>query len=212
MEDMTELKVENLYVQQGEFWLENVNLQLEQGQTGALVGKSASGRTTLLSAIAGAIRPAFGRILYQGKEMYEDEKEIRKRMSVVYAQPNFNTELTIRRLEKEISKFEPWFDHEAFASYKKKLELNDHTRIKLYPEDLQRKLLLALALGRRPSFLLMDEVTNNADESSQKQMWELIREYQKQHLLTILYTSYRAEEILQAQQIWLLDNGTCREV
>lgn len=209
---MTELKVENLYVQQGEFWLENVNLQLEQGQTGALVGKSASGRTTLLSAIAGAIRPSSGRILYQGKEMYEDEKEIRKRMSVVYAQPNFNTELTIRRLEKEISKFEPWFDHEAFASYKKKLELNDHTRIKLYPEDLQRKLLLALALGRRPSFLLMDEVTNNADESSQKQMWELIREYQKQHLLTILYTSYREEEILQAQQIWLLDNGTCREV
>lgn len=208
---MTELKVESLYVQQGEFWLENVNLQLEQGQTGVLTGKSASGRTTLLSAIAGAVRPASGRILYRGKEMYEDEKEIRKGMSVVYAQPNFNTELTPRRLEKEISKFEPWFDHKAFAFYRKKLELETEMRVKLYPENLQRKLLLALALGRKPSFLLMDEVTSSADETSRKQMWELIREYQKEHLLTILYASHNEEEILQAQKVWVLEHGTCRE-
>lgn len=208
---MTELKVKNLYVQQGEFWLENVNLQLEQGQTGVLVGKSASGRTTLLSTIAGAIRPASGKILYQGKEMYEDEKEIRKRMSVVYAQPNFNMELTPRRLEKEISRFEPWFDHEAFASYRKKLELETEMRVKLYPENLQRKLLLAFALGRKPSFLLMDEVTSSADETSRKQMWELIGDYRKEHLLTILYASHNEEEILQAQQVWMLEHGTCRE-
>lgn len=208
---MTELKVENLYVQQGEFWLENVNLQLEQGQTGVLVGKSASGRTTLLSTIAGAIRPVSGKILYQGKEMYEDEKKIRKRMSVVYAQPNFNTELTPRRLEKEISRFEPWFDHEAFAFYRKKLELDAEMRVKLYPENLQRKLLLAFALGRKPSFLLMDEVTSSADDASRKQMWELIFDYKKEHPLTILYASHNEEEILQAQQVWILEHGTCRE-
>ena len=62
--------------------LRDFNMELEVGQIHVITGKSGSGKSTLFRAIGGALRPEAGRILYYGKEMYEDELKIRKRMSV----------------------------------------------------------------------------------------------------------------------------------
>ena len=202
---MQALKIEKLSLKHGGFLLRDFNMELEVGQIHVITGKSGSGKSTLFRAIGGALRPEAGRILYYGKEMYEDELKIRKRMSVIYDAPNFNMELSPERLAREWKKFEPWFDREAFTSYMNRLELEMNQRVKLYSVEKCRKLMLALALSRNPELLVMDDVTSGVDTQSRQVMWEIVERYRSKQELTILFSSHHEEELLLADRVWNLD-------
>lgn len=204
---MNALEGEKLYVKRGDFWLRDVNLQVPTEQIHAIVGKGGSGKSTLIRAIGGAVRPDAGCIRYDGKEMWEDEKAIRKRMSVVYDTPNFNIELKPDRLVKELSKFEPWFDKERYVCLMGQMELNRQMRVKLYSEGQQRKLMLILALCRNPELLVMDEVTSGVDRESRAAMWEMVEDYRKKHSVSVLFTTHHEEEMYIADRIWHMADG-----
>ena len=208
---MQALKIEKLYLKNGGFLLRDFNMELEVGQIHVITGKSGSGKSTLFRAIGGALRPEAGRILYYGKEMYEDELKIRKRMSVIYDAPNFNMELSPERLAREWKKFEPWFDREAFTSYMNRLELEMNQRVKLYSVEKCRKLMLALALSRNPELLVMDDVTSGVDTQSRQVMWEIVERYRSKQELTILFSSHHEEELLLADRVWNLDGRGKRD-
>lgn len=208
---MDMLTVERLYVRKGTFLLQDVNLSVEAGAVHAIAGKGGSGRSTLVQAIGGAIAPAVGRILYNGREMYEDECSIRKMMSVIYDAPNFNMELTPERLVRELLKFEPWFDRESFFINLQLLELNPKLRVRLYPVGMQRMLMLVIALCRKPKLLVMDELTCGVDKESRAVMWEIMDEYRKEQSLTVLFTTHHEEELSRADRVWRLTNGCMEE-
>ena len=195
------LEIEKLYVRRGSFLLQDVNLSVEENCLYAAAGKSGVGKSTLIQAIGGAVAPAAGRIRYWGREMYEDETSIRREMSVVYDQPNFNTEMKPEKLIHEIRKFEPWFDEETCAVYMQQLELNPKLRVKLYSESMQRRFMLVLALCRNPKFLVMDEITSGVSRASREVMWDIIDTYRKEHALTILFTTHHDEEIARADHV-----------
>ena len=144
--------------------------------------------------------------------MYEDELKIRKRMSVIDDAPNFNMELSPERLAREWKKFEPWFDREAFTSYMNRLELEMNQRVKLYSVEKCRKLMLALALSRKPELLVMDEVTSGVDTQTRQMMWEMVEKYRSKQELTILFSSHHEEELLLADRIWDLDVKERKEI
>ncbi len=207
------LEVEKLYIKRGSFWLKDVNLQLGEEKIHAIAGKSGSGKSTLIRAIGGALRPDAGCIRYFGKEMYEAEKEIRRKMSVVYNTPNFNVELKPDRLVKELAQFEPWLDQKKYVQLMQEMELNRQIKVKLYSEGQQRKLMLILALCRNPEILVMDEATSGMDRASRAAMWKLIADYREQKPLSVLFTTHHEEEMCVADRIWYLDEGRlCDEV
>lgn len=203
------LQTEKLYVRRGRFMVCDVNLCLENGQMLAVSGKSGAGKSTLIHGIGGAIRPEAGRITYWGREMYQDEIGIRRNMSVMYDTPNFNLELKPRRLVKEIMKFEPWFDREKFEVYMQQMELDSNMRVKLYSLDMQKKLMLILALCRNPRLLVMDEPTNGVDALSRQLMWEMIADYRKEQELSVLYTTNDEAELERADAVVSMKNGVC---
>ncbi|MDD6291172.1 MAG: ABC transporter ATP-binding protein [Lachnospiraceae bacterium] len=208
---MEMLRIEKLYVRRGTFLLKDINIAIEEGETCAIVGKSGSGKSTLIRAIGGAVEPAAGKILYAGRERYEDECAIRKEMSVIYDSPNFNTELKPERLVRELEKFEPWFDRGAFAVYMQQLELNPRLRVKLYAEEMQKKLMLTIALCRKPKLLVMDESTSGVDKESRQGMWEMIEAYRQKYPLTLVFSTHHEEEVQRADCVWRLSQGCCKE-
>lgn len=205
------LEVEKLYIRRGSFWLKDVNLKLEEGKIHAIAGKSGSGKSTLIRAIGGALRPDAGCIRYFGNEMYEEEKEIRRKMSVVYDKPNFNVELKPDRLVKELTKFEPWLDQKKYEQLMYEMELNRQIKIKLYSEGQQRKLMLILALCREPELLVMDEATSSMDRGSRAAMWKVIADYRQEKPLSVLFTTHHEEEMYVADRIWYMENGCLKE-
>ena len=201
------LEVEKLYIRRGSFWLKDVNLKLEEGKIHAIEGKSGSGKSTLIRAIGGAVRPDAGCIRYFGNEMYEEEKEIRRKMSVVYDSPNFNVEWKPDRLVKELAKFEPWMDQQKYVQLMQEMELNRQIKVKLYSEGQQRKLMLILALCRNPELLVMDEATSGMDRASRAAMWKLIADYRLEKPLSVLFTTHHEEEMCVADLIWYMEDG-----
>jgi phospholipid/cholesterol/gamma-HCH transport system ATP-binding protein len=64
------VEVENLYVHfQSQQVLRNINLSIPQGQTVVMIGESGCGKTVLMKAIAGLLRPSEGRVLFDGKDL-----------------------------------------------------------------------------------------------------------------------------------------------
>lgn len=201
------LEIEKLYARRGAFWLKDVNLVIEEEKIHAVTGKSGSGKSTLIRAVGGAVRPEAGCIRYFGQEMYENEREIRTRMSVVYDTPNFNIELKPDGLVKELCKFEPWFDQSRYVQMMSEMELNRQIKVKLYSEGQQRKLMLILALCRNPELLVMDEATSGMDRASRAAMWKLIVDYRQKNPLSVLFTTHHEEELYVADRIWQVEGG-----
>ena len=201
------LEIEKLYARRGAFWLKDVNLVIEEEKIHAVTGKSGSGKSTLIRAVGGAVRPEAGCIRYFGQEIYENEREIRTRMSVVYDTPNFNIELKPDGLVKELCKFEPWFDQSRYVQMMSEMELNRQIKVKLYSEGQQRKLMLILALCRNPELLVMDEATSGMDRASRAAMWKLIVDYRQKNPLSVLFTTHHEEELYVADRIWQVEDG-----
>ena len=201
------LEIEKLYARRGAFWLKDVNLVIEEEKIHAVTGKSGSGKSTLIRAVGGAVRPEAGCIRYFGQEMYENEREIRTRMSVVYDTPNFNIELKPDGLVKELCKFEPWFDQSRYVQMMSEMELNRQIKVKLYSEGQQRKLMLILALCRNPELFVMDEATSGMDRASRAAMWKLIVDYRQKNPLSVLFTTHHEEELYVADRIWQVEDG-----
>lgn len=207
---MDALKVEQLYIRRGSLLLQDISFTVEERAVCAIVGKGGSGKSTLIRGIGGALTPDAGRIWYGGRQMYEAEAKIREGMSLVYDEPNFNMELTPERLVREWLKFEPWFDRNYFDECMQKFELDPKLRVRLYSEGMQRKLMLILALCRRPQLLVMDEPTSGVDRDSRNKMWEMVFSFRRECPVTVLYTTHHEEEIAQADQVLWMENGCVR--
>ena len=192
---MKVLELENIYFRQGNFILKDINLNLEEGEIVALTGKPGSGNSTLVSPIGNANVADSGIIRYFGKELYENEKSIRKDMSVVYDRINFNREMRARRLAKEIKRFEKDFDLAHFDKYLEIFELDPSQRIRYFSTEMRRKYMLSLALSRNPKLLVMDDITMDVEQESRTLMWKVIEEYRQARGLSIIFTTRKEDDI-----------------
>ena len=93
-----------------------------------------------------------------------------------------------------------------------RLELEMNQRVKMYSIEKSRKLMLALALSRKPELLVMDEVTSGVDTQTRQMMWEMVEKYRSKQELTILFSSHHEEELLLADRIWDLDVKERKEI
>ena len=149
----------------------------------------------MVSLIGNANVADSGIIRYFGKELYENEKSIRKDMSVVYDRINFNREMRARRLAKEIKRFEKDFDLAQFDKYLEIFELDPSQRIRYFSTEMRRKYMLSLALSRNPKLLVMDDVTLDVEQESRSLMWKVIKEYRQDRGLSIIFTTRNKDDI-----------------
>jgi ABC-2 type transport system ATP-binding protein len=191
------LELQSVYLRRGNFILHDIHFTIKQGETVVFAGGSGCGKTTLVHVIGNALCPEAGKVLYFGKELYEDEVGIRKQLSVVYDVPNFNQEMKAERLVREISRFEPWFDREFFQQGMEALQLDATARIKQYSRGKKKKFMLLLALCRKPSLLVMDDPFGGLAEEDCGSMWKLVETYRTANDVTILFTAHEGDPSLE---------------
>ena len=183
-------------------------LTLEDGDFATIVGSNGAGKSTLIRLIGNAIEPDAGIIRYFGEELYQNEKEIRRNISMVYDRVNFNVELTGNKLAKEIKKFEQFFDMGDFQKYMSTFGLDGNKRIRFYSRGMRKMYMLTIALARKPKLLVMDEPTSEVDEETGKLMKRVITEYREQNGLTVLFSTHHNDEMNNfADRVILMKEG-----
>lgn len=162
--------------------LREVAFSLPQGHLMAIVGPSGCGKTTLLKVIAGIVEQTEGRLLWEGRDLQEEEDLHPGELGYV---PQFSVAHDLLTVEECVAAsmalrtqlpgtedFEPKLEH--ILKITGLTDLADR-RVKVLSGGQKRRLGLALELVTNPCLLLCDEVTSGLDPKSESEITELLR-------------------------------------
>lgn len=155
---------------------------ISKGEIAVIIGKSGSGKSTLLNILGGLMPPDTGKILVEGKSLYNmkesDRADYRShKVGFVFQSFNLIDELSIIdniRLPFDISKrpYNKTKEKELFA------QLEIEHRLNFYPDQLsggeRQRVAIARALLMQPDIILADEPTGNLDSVSTKAVMNFV--------------------------------------
>lgn len=189
------------------FWaLQDIDLQIKQGETVGLIGHNGSGKSTLLKLITKIIYPTVGTIQTRGRVS-----------SLLELGAGFHPDFTGRE--------NIYINASIFGLSKKEIDrkLNDiiafselegfiDSPIRTYSSGMYIRLAFAVAVHVEPQILLMDEILAVGDANFQKKCIEKIKEFKKQGI-TIVFVSHNMEDVYQIcdRVVWL-DHGRIKAI
>ena len=171
-----------------------VDIQIEQGEFVAIVGKSGSGKSTLLHMLGGLDTPTKGSVTLAGKDLYrmkEDALAVFRRRKIGFVFQAFNLVSSVNVWENIVlplgldgRKVDEAYVNDIIAT------LGIENRIYNLPNQLsggqQQRLCIARALAVEPEVLLMDEPTSALDPISTSKIEDLAMELKKDYTIAIV--------------------------
>ena len=190
--------------------INNLNLDIFEGEIIALLGPNGAGKTPLISTICGLSSISSGSIKVKSFDVVDDYRKTREIIGLV------PQELALEPFEKVINSIK--FSRRLFGKKNdpiyldnllKKLHLFDkkNETIKSLSGGMKRRVLIAKALSHNPKILFLDEPTAGVDVELRKDMWDIIKELKKDGVTIILTTHYIEEAEMIADRIGIINNG-----
>ncbi|MXV30553.1 ATP-binding cassette domain-containing protein [Aeromonas veronii] len=178
--------------------LEGIDLQVNSGETVALVGASGSGKSTLLGLLAGLDLPSQGDIEILGKSLGELDEEGRARLRAEQLGFVFQSFLllpTMTALENVMLPAELRGERDCEPRARELLAaVGLGERLHHLPPRLsggeQQRVAIARAFMTRPSLLLADEPTGNLDSKTGEKVIELLFELNRKHGTTLVVVTH----------------------
>ena len=186
--------------------LDGLDLDLPEGETTSLVGRSGTGKSTLLSLIAGLMRPDTGRISIGGQQMDQLNDDARAnlradRIGFVLQSDNLIPFLTaVENVELAIGFGNGRRPTERARELLSDLGLAhrmDHLPRQLSGGESQR-VAVGVALANEPDLLLADEVVGQLDSTTAADVMEMIFKASRERNLTVLYVTHDEQLASQA--------------
>ena len=201
------------YADNEPFIVQNFNLTIPAGQCVAITGASGSGKTTLMKLLLGLLEPSSGQILVGGTEIRKlGMNNYRSMLGTVMQDDN----LFAGSISENISFFSPVPDMQRIQVCARQAAIeNDILIMPMAYNTLvgdigsglsggqKQRILLARALYKNPSLLILDEATSHLDVSNERAVNAAI----SQANLTRIIVAHRPETIAMAQRIILMSQG-----
>ena len=183
--------------------VDDVSLQIYQGETLGVVGESGCGKSTFGRSILRLIEPTEGEILYQGENITtygkEEMRQMRKKMQLIFQDPyaSLNPRMTVFELIK--APLDAFHIGTAQEKYDRVREIMDlvgmpEKMMNRYPHEFsggqRQRIVIARALVLNPEFVVCDEPVSALDVSIRAQILNLLQELKKKKNLTYLFISH----------------------
>ena len=197
--------------------LDDINIEIKDGEFVSLMGPSGSGKSTLLYLVGGLDKPTSGKVLINDKDISKLSdtnmaKLRRKDIGFVFQFYNLVQNLTV----EENIMLPVVMNGEKESSYKERL--NDILKIigledkrKNLPKELsggqQQRVSIARAIILNPSIIFADEPIGNLDSKSGKEVMELFKKINKEEHITILQVTHSEEAAKYGNRIIRLKDG-----
>ncbi len=212
------LKIENLSVTLSkQSILEDLSLDVNDGELLALLGPSGCGKSTLLKSIAGLLEISSGEI-FIGEKRVNDLLPEKRRAVIVFQDlrlfPHLSVEKNIR-FAMELAKKSEQHMQEQVESLLDLVQLPgfEKRKIKQLSGGQMQRVALARALASEPDVLLLDEPFSGLDERLREDMADLVRNIQKEkNITTILVTHDKSEALRMADRIALMKSGVILQI
>ena len=194
---MSVLKLENIsFTYDKKPIFKNLNLQFEKGKVYAIVGKSGTGKTTLLSVLSGLAAPTSGNVYYKGQDVEKMNKyDFRSiYVGVVFQSFNLLTKFTAFEnvsLSMDIANFNVNDKKQYVYDLLESVGLDReqaNSRILKLSGGQQQRVAIARALSYQPEVILADEPTGNLDGETEAEIIKILRDLANQGKCVIIVT------------------------
>src|SRR5438552_16407541 len=184
-----------------------LNLEIETGECFGLLGPNGAGKTTTIEILEGLLAPTSGEVSILGHSWSENEREMREWLGISLQETRLSEKLTVRETIELFASFyrEPRSSEEVLEQ----LELTEKADSwvgKLSGGQRQR-LAVATALVCNPKILFLDEPTTGLDPQSRRQLWDIIRSFQRAGGTVLLTTHYMDEAERLCDRLAIVDHG-----
>lgn len=206
IENLVEFKNVSKYFK--DFSLENMNLQVKQGQITGFVGANGAGKSTTMKLMMNLLQPDTGEIKVFGKDYANHEKEIKERIGFVYDSNVFYESLNLKDIGKIIGPaYKNWSDSQ-FNEYIRKFELPLNKAIKTFSKGMLMKTSLAIALSHEAEFIMMDEPTAGLDPVFRRELLDILKEMMIDGRRTIFFSTHLTSDLERiADNITFIQKG-----
>ena len=190
--------------------LNNVSLEIKEGEIFALLGPNGAGKTTLISAICGLCRQSRGNIKVDDFDTLSNYKETRNQIGLVPQElplDGFESVYNSCQFSRGLFGLKDSRDH--IEKILKTLSLFDKRDEQIFglSGGMKRRLLIAKALAHEPKILFLDEPTAGVDVSLRRDIWKLIEDQKKMGVTIILTTHYIEEAEQLADRVGIINSG-----
>jgi ATP-binding cassette, subfamily B, bacterial PglK len=196
--------------------LHGIDLTITPGEQIGICGPTGGGKTTLIDIITGLLPPTNGRVLVDGKDLCDHEREWQAALGIV-PQMVFLTDDTLRR-NIALGVPDQHVDEEAVQEAVRLAQLQEF--VDQLPEGLEttvgergvrvsggqrQRVAIARALYRRPSVLIFDEGTSALDNATEALLMDAIERLRGRH--TIILVAHRLSTVRNCDRIVFLEHG-----
>lgn len=213
------IKLENVYFKykNENSVLENINLEINEGEIISIIGKNGTGKSTILNLIAGITKPSKGDI-YIDKINTKNKKdflELRKKVGIVFQNPdnqilfprvfddiefalkNLNLDNREERIEKALDSVN-MLDFKESNTYE--LSLGQKQRINI-----------ASVLAIKPKYIVLDEPTTMIDSKERENIYNCLKDLRKEGY-TIIFVTNNVNEILLSDKILIIEDKQIKHI
>ncbi len=197
--------------------LENINLEINDGEIITIVGKNGTGKSTLAKLISGIIVPKNGEILIDdiNTKNKKTKKELRKKIGILFQNPDNQLIFpTVKDdLEFALNNLEINNKENRIKVALNLVDMNDFYEKETYGLSLGQKQRINIAgiLATGTKYIVMDEPTTMIDTIGKDKIHKIIKEL-KQKGYTFIIITNNSEELLLGDRIVILENKNIKKI
>ena len=180
--------------------LDQVNLTIYKGEYLGIIGRTGSGKSTLIQHLNGLMKPTSGQILFEGKDIWSSKAmthDIRYQVGLVFQYPEYqlfeetvykdiaygprNMKLSEEEVDRRVRQAAKFAGLSDAVLERSPFELSGGQK---------RRVALAGVFAMEPQVLVLDEPMAGLDPAGREDVFAFIKEYQRQHGITVIFVIY----------------------
>lgn len=195
--------------------LRNVDLEIPEGKTTAIVGMSGSGKTTLLKLLLGFYKPSHGEIKVGSSEIDQIRPHDWRKSCGVVMQDGFifsdtiAANIAVADERPNVGKLWNAIETANIQDFVRSLPLGIHTKIGSdgngISQGQRQRILIARAVYKDPEYILFDEATNALDANNERVIMQNLNQFFSGR--TVVVVAHRLSTVKNADQIVVLHKG-----
>tara|TARA_B100000767_G_scaffold203393_1_gene190296 strand:- start:171 stop:1100 length:930 start_codon:yes stop_codon:yes gene_type:complete len=190
--------------------LNDLNLDVKEGETFGLLGPNGAGKTTFINILAGTVIKTSGKVNVWGFDLDESPRQVRASVGIVPQEVNLDPFFSPRKLlELQAGLYGIEKKDRITDDILKlvSLEKQSNSYARSLSGGMKRRLLMAKALVHQPPIVFLDEPTAGVDVELRKNLWKNVKMLNDQGVTIILTTHYLEEAEEMCDRIAILNKG-----
>lgn len=193
--------------------VDNLNLEVQEGEIFGLLGPNGAGKTTTLMMLTTLVKPTSGNAIVGGFDIVKHPADVRRSVGIVFQDPSSDDTLTgyeNLKLHGMLYGMPAKLREERIKEVLELVELTDRKDdlVKKYSGGMRRRLEMARGLLHHPKILFLDEPTLGLDPQSREHIWKYVNELvRKEKISVIITTHYMDEANMLCDRLAIIDKG-----